>query len=132
MRSGPSGSSSTMEPSSTVTGQRDQGHHRRRVERLPADEVEARQVQRAGDRITRQEALVQLEVLVGTDALERMQTVPVDEQDVRPVHLDHEHRALGHGLDGCDGDAPTHDGRVTVTVRVRSRRASPGCDTSPT
>ena len=50
-----------------VDGQRQLGG---RVERLAAVEVEARQVQRAGQRAGGQEALVELEVLVAADALD--------------------------------------------------------------
>ena len=51
-----------------VDGQRQLG---RRIERLAAVEVEARQVERAGQRAGRQEALVELEILVAADALDR-------------------------------------------------------------
>ena len=46
---------------------------RRRVERLAVGQVEARQVERAGERARGQEALVELEVLVAADALDGRQ-----------------------------------------------------------
>jgi hypothetical protein len=68
---------------------------RRRVERLAAVQVEARQVQRAGERISGQEALVELEILVRADALGSADvTVEVDQQDLDAVDLDHQHRAI--------------------------------------
>ena len=76
-----------------------QGQLRGRVERLARDQVEARQVEGTGQRVAGQEAVIELEVLVRADALERMEAVPMDEQDVGAVDLDHEHRALRHLLD---------------------------------
>ena len=90
---GPSGRYSTTRrpPRSPVERKRQLGG---RVECLAGLQVEARQVERAGQRVVGQEALVELEVLVRADALGGVPAVlaVVDEQDVRGVHLDHLHR----------------------------------------
>ena len=78
----PSGSSSTMSSPSTTHRVGRQGQVGRRVERLAVAQVEAGEVQRAGDRAVGQEALVELEVLVRAGALQRVQAILVDEEDV--------------------------------------------------
>ena len=83
--SGPSGTSMRIRlalDDDVIDRQRQLG---RRIERLAVLEIEARQVERAGERAGRQEALVELEVLVAADALDRGQVaVGVDRRGPGP------------------------------------------------
>src|SRR5438477_7196252 len=60
-----------------------QRHLRRRIERFSVAQVEPRQVQGAGQRSAGEEALVELEVFVAADPLDRAElTAGVDDEDL--------------------------------------------------
>src|SRR3954469_19623288 len=114
-----------------------EGQLRRWVERLTVHEVEAGQVERAGQgpgrlavRTARaaagQEALVELEVLVGADSLERANlTAGVDHDHlVRVVDEGHLHRAFGHLVDREQVDPAGH--AAALSGAVTPRRCRPG------
>src|SRR3954447_1575810 len=84
-------------------------------------------MQGAGERAGGQESLVELEILVTADALDRVPvTVRVDHEDlIGPVHPGHRHRAIGDLVDTEEVDPSHAAARVTPRRRSRSRLRRP-------
>ena len=108
-----------------VDGERELG---RRVERLAVGQVEARQVERAGQGAGGQEAAVELEVLVRAGALHGVEVaVDVDdEHGVGGVDPDHLHLALGELVDAEQVDRGGSRGASVGRQAADRRLRRPG------
>src|SRR5207237_7603676 len=97
-----------------------------RIQGIPGVQVEAGQVERAGDRVARDEALVELEILMATDALNgtKLAAQVYDEHLLRAVHPAHLHGARGDIADRHEVDPARHlRGPRAFTRRTRNPRA---------